>query len=915
MLVGKIQQPIRPKFKDKGEVSQKQVPLIQSSVSEHMSSNSSLNKSPLKTNSNELAFKGSFFSLYKEVGKTDINKFLKEMDEPLDGMVRHLYDAVIKSNLVKTEGNTVIVSKKTIPALIGNGFSDPFLKFPGDILNGVVEGLGHIKPLQGWAEKTLEQPMFKKIRQRSKIDYEVNAFQGLLDFKKMTLSDALKNEAQKLGVKVEELSDEVKAKVEQDVDKNMQWHIFQRSMKPFDSKVGNYDTKHERALNRLVSGLPPAIFLANDAYNLSRMMDDNPNEAKKERRTRFKQEVSRILMSGYLTLITMGALSKLINNSKMGIMLNTGITVLFTEMYSRLRNGKYVTKLTPEQARRINEKNHAPEAAIKPEKLSFKSNSEKTNSKEKTQKPLLSFDTLVKASLASIAIGFSLKGLRKIPKVDAAFEAFFKPFNKFYKNIAEISDYKVSQDKIDEVANVLIDQGFKTRGNQYKQVAIRSRELVVEKVMNELNKTIDIKSINNFLSNLEKKDVHSEVLKKNLSSLIAILEKNEYKDLVSKYRYKTISSLKNDTALKTELLKVKDELQNIGQANSQLIEKINKNGLNKISDSDFETEIKKALEKVGDKDGKLFNDYSDALKGLVNFGVRDKKVKPFVNFVITPFSFMWSVVKFPYKIANGIAELFMKKPPKSQKSMDALNMEAVSKSFDKIYEQVGKYKKAIASTNDPAMKQKYCKKFQDFVMDNTLKAFNVNTMSNLSNSDLSNLAKTAATASTIWFLMTDNYNMVMLKSNGNDVEGAETKFKERFVQEGSRLFYQTMLIDLFNKTFQKQYHSSLMGMSWITLTNTTIGEWLTRKSVGVPIGMHTRNELLKLEEEQNNATGFKRDYYQFMKRLTGKRSIQSYNVSNKNIDTQTNQIASTTTQPKSELNFTNSHTFNKMIKG
>ena len=233
---------------------------------------------------------------------------------------------------------------------------------------------------------------------------------------------------------------------------------------------------------------------------------------------------------------------------------------------------------------------------------------------------------------------------------------------------------------------------------------------------------------------------------------------------------------------------------------------------------------------------------------------------------------------FPYKIANAVVELFMKKAPKPQKSMDALNMEAVSKSFDKIYEQVGKYKKAISGITDEEVKGKYYKKFHDFVMDNTLKAFNVNSMSNISNSDLSNLAKTAATAATIWFLMTDNYNMVMLKSNGNDVEGAETKFKERFVQEGSRLFYQTLLIDLFNKTFQKQYNGSLLGMSWITLTNTTIGEWLTRKSVGVPVGMHTREELIKLEEAQNNATGFKKDYYQFMKRLTGKRSIQSYNV-------------------------------------
>ena len=361
MLVRNINQTTKPKQKDYGILSPNVVPKSSGLTSEHLSSNSiGLNKSPLKTNSKELAFKGSFFSLYKEAGKYDINAFLNEMDKPLDGMVRNLYNAVSSSkltnNLIKTRPGeeTVTVYRKTIPTLIGNGFSDPFLKFPGDILNGTVELIGKIKPFADWSEKTLKRPFFKNIRHRSKIDYEVNALQGLLEFKNMSVNDALKAKAAELGVDVKSLSAEVKAQVEADVQKNFEWLIFQRSMKPFDTKVGNYDTKHERALNRLVSGLPPAIFLANDAYNLSRMLDDNPKEAKKEKRTRFKQETSRILTSGYLTLITMGALSKLINNSKVGIMAMTGATVLVTEMYSRLRNGKYITRLTPEQARALN---------------------------------------------------------------------------------------------------------------------------------------------------------------------------------------------------------------------------------------------------------------------------------------------------------------------------------------------------------------------------------------------------------------------------------------------------------------------------------------------------------------------------------------------------------------------------------
>ena len=222
------------------------------------------------------------------------------------------------------------------------------------------------------------------------------------------------------------------------------------------------------------------------------------------------------------------------------------------------------------------------------------------------------------------------------------------------------------------------------------------------------------------------------------------------------------------------------------------------------------------------------------------------------------------------------------------------------------------FRNAIDRIGREALKKDYDQKaFKSFVSDMTLKAFNVDSLSNISNSDLSNLAKTASTAATLWFLMTDNYNMVMLKSNGNDTEGADTKFKERFVQEGSRLFYQTLLIDLFNSTFRNQYNRSLGGMSWITLVDTTLGEILTRKSVGTPIKAHTRDELIALEDEQNNATGFLKGYYNFMKRLTGKRPIRSYEVDNKNskVNVQPQQLYS-------NVNFTNKNSvLTQMIKG
>ena len=770
MLVGKLTYDT-VKQRQKEKLSPNHAP------SEFLSlkNNNSYIERPLKSNSQNSTFKGLSFSganekkddkmkpliatfgviaatglalrfapRYKKVNTYSIEEFKNFIEEKsklepkiIEKHIEHLKNSQYAKNLVKINGDEITLYKKTIPQLIWDGLVYPFKILPADILNGTIKLLGEIKPLKKWAQKTLEKEFFKNIRQRSKIDAQANSLRGL--FQKF---------------------DELKGKPDDVIASKM----FQQSVKTFDPSKGQYDTKHERSLNRIISGLPPAIFLANDAYNLSRMMDDDDKAAKKEQKTRFNQEVARIGFNAYITLITLGALQKYINNSALGIFMMTGITTLVTEAFSRIINGKYIARLTPEKARAENEKNHAPEAQIKPN-TSFKASEDNSNNNEKQQKPLLSFDTIMKASALIIAGGFGVKGLRKIPVVEKQWEAFAGFFKKHYRELTEISDYTIEKTNFDKITEILRKNGFKELANKYEKVAETARE--------------------------------------------------------------------------------------------------------------------------GD---------------LIHLGKKDKKIKPFVNFVIAPFKFAWNTVTLPFnltmKVVKPIQKLFDKGTEKVVKESAEELRKADIESLAKSIENIGK--QALKKNFDP-------KKFETYVSDNIMKAFNADTMSNISNSELSNLAKTAASVATIWFLMTDNYNMVMLKSNGNDVEGAKTKFTERFVQEGSRLFYQTLLIDLFNSTFRSQYNKSLFGMSWITLTNTTIGEWLTRASVGVPIGIHSRDSLLKLEEKQENAIGFKKSYFNFMKRLTGKRSIKSYEIKANESKTIQGDI-----QP---INFTNSNMLNKMIQG
>ena len=761
--------------------------------------NNSFKKEPLNNNSSDLSFKGSF--LYTAANKG--NRYFKS--ELLDFSKRHLghmsedlYNHVASSELdiakkmfqVDEKTGEIIFRKKSIPHLIRDGLV--LRNLPTDIMNGTVALIGKIKPFKNWAEGVYNSKFMKSTRAESKIEAQVSALRGIAETRAKLIKDG---------------------KSEEEIRSAM----FQRKMKMFDPKTGNYDTKHERSLNRIVSGMPPALFLANDAYNLSRMMDDDKDKAEQEKSIRFRQEMSRIFINAYITLITFGALQKIMNNSNAGIMLTTGLTALFTESFSRLSNGKHIKRLTPEEAREENKRNNAPEKDIKPD-TSFKaSSSNKTAMGKSQQKPLLSIDTLAKASLGVIAAGFALKGLRKSKAIDGAINDMFKPFKNLYNKLTTTPDYRVDEKTFNEIIKVLEETGFSARkAEEAADAALK---------------------------------------KQNYTKYLWTKSSRFVKNLFSKNRNMKPSDLAED------YLRVAN--------------------------------------------------YAKNADGSISLGARDKKIKPFVNFVIAPFKFAWSTVTLPYRLVDKGIKAFSKKSdfvkvPLSDKHTIQTIAENMQKELkldrdfaNNIENFVSQLKKKSPSELSDIEKQFLCrvgdvealaksidnigkralqenfdaKKFHDYVCDNLLKSFNLDTVSNVSNAELSNLAKTAATAATLWFLMTDNYNMVMLKSNGNDVEGAQTKFKERFVQEGSRLFYQTLLIDLFNSTFRSQYNKSLFGMTWITLANTTLGEWLTRKSVGVAVGAHSRDELLEMERKQDNAKGFLKGYYNFMQRLTGKRSI------------------------------------------
>ena len=223
------------------------------------------------------------------------------------------------------------------------------------------------------------------------------------------------------------------------------------------------------------------------------------------------------------------------------------------------------------------------------------------------------------------------------------------------------------------------------------------------------------------------------------------------------------------------------------------------------------------------------------------------------------------LTKFEKSIHKAVTEVFGEKQAKTGKISQVIFANAM----DQLERQTRSYRNAqetlkniISKGSSKAEVEKAKAKLEKAKIDlmkyvNTAveKSFNGVTQSSNKNTDLAMMSKLASSAVTSAFLVADNYNMVMLKSNGEDKEGAKETANERIIQRLSALFYQTLFINLFNATFRSTYNSSLKGMAAVAIPNTLTTEVLTRKSIGMPIGRKSFEELQE-NEEKNESRAF-----------------------------------------------------------
>lgn len=834
-----------------------------------------------------------------------------------------------KSSRFILEQGVSSIKDKSIPRGFVESVFFPIISLPFYAANWVLKKAQSIPNKKDSIRKIYNKPVFRVPRKLYELDEKTNIIKGIYGKTKETVEKCAKEH----GLTSDELLDKLKKvedkKLVKEANEYIKENLYKSSNKFFDKTKGKFNTAHERPLNRIVTGLIPVAFLANDAYNLSVLCGDKKEESAKEAKIRTKQEVVRVFTNASIQVLVYGTLTKIVNESASAMaVIGAGIT-LVSEFISRLSNKRPVMLLSKEKAKEYNKK-YNPESIKNNEKIEKKSivkintvssgkleqpnifksfnpsfSSSKNEEKKKLenkkeQKALINFDTLKKGVLILLGASTVISFLK-----NSSFTKNSKPI-KFIKSIGDFFKTKIY--------NKLAYKEFEMPNKNYQEVMGVLKEVGCEKVA-EGHEFIQNKygKICNNGKDVVLKMYKSKLPGKNIKNVTDTIAQN----LKSGNKYN------------------ENEIAKITEAINFAIE----NGTSAISENKFETVAKNAIKIAKNKDVELTDEKINSLLNLITDTIKNNvsedgikiksRVKTTVDAIIQPFKFVSGVANKPFSILESIvraatsnidkkvlAEKAGEKDvnirkfektiytvvsnvfgEKSQKT-DKISQEIFSNAMEVLQKETKPYIKAkdkletLIRENATADKIEKAKakleneksKLAKYVDTAVGKSFNSVTQSNTKNNSVALMSKVFSSLVTSFFLVADNYNMVMIKSNGEDKEKAKESATERIVQRLSALFYQTIIISWFNQTFAERYNKSLGGMTLVTAPNTILTEVVTRTSIGMPVRRKTYDELMAIEEKNENRTGFAGKYFKFMRLLTGKKPLSQRLPKNKTIE-------------------------------
>lgn len=655
---------------------------------------SSLNNSngerPLELKSNQdLSFKG-LSSAQKKAAVT-VADAVKTYGEDFGESAGKFFKEIIekesklsKPGLKINPDGTVTFKEQTLGKKVFEIVTYPVTQMPFDLANAVVGGMKKVPGLKNLANK-LDTPFLKEKRAISGSKSHVAAIQHYF---------------------------ELLAKGDEKVR-------FTKGHKQLKLLVPNYNAETERSLNRLVTGLIPAFFLANDAYNLSMYMKNNKEDAKNEKKRRFNQELGRILMSTAATYGVISLFAKQCNKSIGLTALLTTAPVLISEILGRKLAGNPVLPVSINSAKEYAQKRKASNKNENNQDL----NNPQSQQNIKVKKGGLTLNNILKTLGGLVVLGFATEKASNTKAIKTKLDVFKKWYSGLYTK-----EYTISRKEFNELTNKLESNGFSKLAKFYK-----------EAIQQQTGDAIKIDTINN------------------------------------KTKYVLIHQI-----------------------------------------------------------------------------------------LAFPATFTWKVLNLPYsKIVKPILNAIQRQPKKIDETKT-----------NKLLQENIQYLQQIKNNSSVDFKSK--------VNERLFSSYDDVTKSDFDNSNLNVVVKTAQSAVATGFLIADNYNIVMVDSQGQNKDLAEQKAKERAMQRGARLTYEAFIIKMLNDIFIGPCTSSLLATLGLAGGLRVITEMVERKAVGLPIKESTREEIKENEQVHLSATGVKGSYFRAMAKLSGKKSFVQNETNNMN---------------------------------
>ena len=754
----------------------------------------------LNSQKNNPQFRGSFEKIIDKgnggIVYTNIGEITQKVDDILgENFLRSKFEKLgIDVNSIKD----YTVKDSSIITDIYKTVKYPFVDMPVDFVSFLLKTIKKVPFLSDYADKILSADIFTKRTQVIETEKSKDIISNILE------AFADKNCLIPNGEKGVVFDAEKCKKL-----------FSTKTAKNLSKTVKNYNSRDERTLNRLITSTVSAVYSSRDFYNISMLQKDNKKDAKRAKKSRFRQEMTRTSISAAMTFLTLGALNKYTKNSLVWTVGTIVGSSLIAEIASRLINKVSLIPLTPKKAQKI-----AKVKKAKLAKTASKNNEVLNNSPDnKTTKNDVSFKNKI--------LSLNNKTYSAFAGADGTLSPLNMISSSYQKNEPQTNS-KTSQKndhKITKIAGLAFGSASAILLlNYFLKGNIKKSREITKFVTDNHEKLTDY--VNGKTTNLD------ENLCNQLNNLKNSNPKNKVITSFENYCKKIGSFFGQIT--KKKITYTKEEIIS---------------AIDNMKQTEEGAKIKELLEQ--------YREIAERGKDKIQRTEERKLISGLFNGFKKIFDTAWLVLSSPGAlIKNGIEKIINKNGydvyTKASKKLEAENPKA---SLDGLHKLICKYK----NSNE-------CAK----MIGRNARLFDTGSETG----KIANYSRAFVTMISSYFFINDYYNKVLIESEGKNIHEAQEERNERIAHKLSNFVVNGTLMNIFNSVFVKALNNSLTQATLIAGATEMTNEFLVRKSICQPVRkMKSRDEIIEWEDKQTSKKGLMGAWSRFFKKITGKKTL------------------------------------------